>query len=437
LEPDPFPLVEIVINPISFYDIIGLITLIILLLFSALLSGSEISYFSLTPNEKEKLKSSKHKTDKRIISLLNKPENLLATILISNNFVNVGIVILSTYIINNIFDFRESIKLGFFIQIVVVSFVLLLFGEIIPKMYAKHLSLKFAKFMSKPISVLEIIFYPLSKILVKSTKIVDKKLAKKRLKITKEDLSVAIDLTSEEVNEQKQILKGIVEFGNLQVKEIMKSRLDVLAIDIKSTFDSVKKNIIESGFSRIPVFSENLDEIKGILYIKDLLPHLHKPNNFKWQTLIRGAYFVPESKKIGGLLEEFKKLKIHLAIVIDEYGGTSGIVTLEDILEEIIGDITDEFDYEKDLFTKISKNEYMFEAKILLNDLYKILKLDSNFFDEIRGEAETLAGLILELKSELPKKGDIFKFKNIKFRIIEVDNRRIKKVKIEITKKQD
>ena len=434
MEPDPFPLVEIVINPISFYDIIGLITLIILLFFSAVLSGSEISFFSLNPNEKEKLKLSKFNSDKRIISLLKKPEKLLATILITNNFVNVGIVILSTYIINNIFDFNDAIKLGFFIQVVIVSFILLLFGEVIPKIYAKHLSVKFAKFMSMPISVLEIIFYPLSNLLVKSTKIVDKKLAKKRQTITKEDLSVAIDLTSEEVNEQKQILKGIVEFGNLQVKEIMKSRLDVISIDIKSNFDYVKKIVIDSGFSRIPIFLENLDEIKGILYIKDLLPHLHKLNNFKWQTLIRGAYFVPESKKIGGLLDEFKKLRIHLAIVIDEYGGTSGVVTLEDVLEEIIGDITDEFDDEKELFVKINENEYIFEAKILLNDLNKILKLESDFFDEIRGEAETLAGLILELKSELPEKGDIFKFKNIKFKIIEVDNRRIKKVKLEIEK---
>ncbi len=437
MEPDPFPLVTIVINPISFYDIIGLITLIILLFFSALLSGSEISFFSLNPNEKEKLKLSKHNADKRIISLLSKPEQLLATILISNNFVNVGIVILSTYVINHIFDFSDAVKLGFFIQIVIVSFILLLFGEIIPKIYAKHLSVKFAKFMSKPIRVLEIVFLPLSNLLVKSTKIVDKKLAKKRSVITKEDLSVAIDLTSEEVNEQKQILKGIVEFGNLQVKEIMKSRLDVTAVDIKSNFTEVKKIVIDSGFSRIPVFLENLDEIKGILYIKDLLPHLHKSNNFKWQTLIRGAYFVPESKKIGGLLEEFKKLKIHLAIVIDEYGGTSGVVTLEDVLEEIIGDITDEFDDEKELFVKISDTEYIFEAKILLNDLYKILKLENDFFDEIKGEAETLAGLILELKSGLPEKDDIFEFENIKFIIIEVDNRRIKKVKLEITENEN
>lgn len=433
MESDPFPLVEVIVNPININDIIGFISLLILLFLSALMSGSEISFFSLSPLEKEKIKLRKSGLGKLVYTLLKKPNRLLATILISNNFINISIVILSTYIINKIYDFSNDVKLGFFIEVIAVSFVLLLFGEIIPKIYAKHLSLKFAKFMAKPISILEFLLYPLSNLLVKSTKLVDKRLARNRNVISKEDLSVAIELTSDDVKEQKNILKGIVEFGNLQVQEIMKSRLDIVAIDINSSFEELKQLIIKSGFSRIPTFSENLDDIKGILYIKDILPHLHKSNNFKWQTLIRSAYFIPDSKKIGGLLDEFKKLKIHMAIVIDEYGGTSGIITLEDVLEEIIGDITDEFDDEKELFVKIADKEYIFEAKVLLNDLYKILNLENGIFEEIKGEAETLAGLLLEVKSELPKKGDEFNYRGLKFEIVEADNRRIKKVKIILT----
>ena len=427
MEPEPI-LLSIIVNPIGFSFLIGLFILIILLIISALISGSEVAFFSLTPTSIDTIKRSKTKSGKIILQLLKKPEHLLATILIANNFVNVGIVILSTYVTNLIFDFSQNPSLGFTFQVIIITFILLLFGEILPKIYAKQYSIKFCEYMSLPIFTLDKIFHPISLLLANTTEVVNKRLAKKRSNISIKDLSVALDLTSEEDSGNKKILKGIVEFGSIQVNEIMKARVDVVSIDIKSTFNKVKSVIIDSGFSRIPIMDGDIDNIIGVLYIKDLLPYLSKNEDINWQTIIREPYFVPETKKIDGLLEEFQNLKIHMAIIVDEYGGTSGIVTLEDVLEEIIGDINDELDDLREDYTIISDNEYLFEAKFLLNDFYKLFELEFDYFDEIKGEADTLAGLILEFKGELPEKGDKLSFGKFMFRVESVDNRRIKQI---------
>ena len=432
MEPEPILLLNIIINSIGFDFLIGLIILIVLLIASALISGSEVAFFSLTPSNLDTLKQKETKSRKTILQLLKKPEHLLATILITNNFVNVGIVILSTYVTNLVFDFSQSPTLGFVFQVVIITFLLLLFGEILPKIYAKQYSIKFSEFMSLPIFTLDKVFHPISLLLANTTEVVNKRLAKKRSNLSIEDLSVALDLTSEEDSGNKKILKGIVEFGSIQVNEIMKARVDVVSIELKSNFNKVKAVIIESGFSRIPVMDIDIDNIKGVLYIKDLLPHLSKNDNFKWQTLIRSPYFVPETKKIDGLLEEFQHQKIHMAIIVDEYGGTAGIVTLEDVLEEIIGDINDELDDVREDFIKISDKEYIFEAKYLLNDFYKLFEIEFDYFDEIKGEADTLAGLILEIKGELPNKNDIVSFGKFTFKVKSVDNRRIKQVTLTI-----
>lgn len=402
----------------------------VLLLFSALISGSETAFFSLSPKQIEEIKDSENT---KIIHLLSQPNKLLATILISNNFVNIGIVILSTYITSSIFDFSHAKTIGFIIQVIIVTFLLLLFGEIIPKVYASQHSKGFCLFMSYPLNVLSKIFKPISYLLTTTTSFIDKRLHKKD-NISLGDLSQAIELASEDIREEKEILEGIVKFGNLNCEEVMTARVNVVALDIKTDFDQVKENIINSGFSRLPVFFKTFDNIKGILYVKDLLPHINKQKSFKWQSLIRPPYFVPETKKISDLLEDFQEKKTHLAFVVDEYGGCSGIVTMEDILEEIVGEISDEYDEEESMFTLNKKGAYVFEASILLNDFFKILKLDDTTFDEIKGEADTLAGLILEIKGEIPDAQDEIIFKNFKFTILSVDNRRIKKIQFEIIK---
>lgn len=413
--------------------ILGLIVLVILLLFSALISGSEVAYFSLRPVDKEKLKSRKGRKYKIVTRFLEKPDRLLATILITNNFVNVGIVILAAFITNSLVDFSMAPTLGFIVQVVVITFIILLFGEVIPKVYAAYFSYKFAVFMGKPLYVLSKVFKPIGTFLIYSTSIVNKRLAKKKQNISIDDLSDALDLASDAVSEEENILRGIVKFRNIDVKAIMRSRVDVVAIDIKTKFTELLTIIIESGYSRIPVYDDSFDKIKGLLYVKDLLPHYQKGDSFKWQTLVRPPYYVPESKMINDLLKEFQTNKIHLAIVIDEYGGTSGIVTLEDILEEIVGEIADETDDEEFVFTKIDDQNYIFEAKVLLHDLYKTLEIDDTTFDDIKGEADTLAGLILELKKEIPKYKEEIVYKNFQFTIEAVDKRRIKRIKVTLT----
>ncbi|MPQ45823.1 gliding motility-associated protein GldE [Marinifilum sp. N1E240] len=402
--------------------------MVLLLFCSALISGSEVALFSLSPQQVNDIEAEDNTKNKHLLKLLRMPEKLLATILIANNFVNVGIVILSSFITNSLVDFSNAETIGFIVQVVIITFLLLLFGEIIPKVYATQTSVRFSKFMAFPLFYLEKIFRPLSVILIKSTSIVNKRISKKQ-NISMGDLSQALELTADEITEEMEILEGIVNFGNINVEEIMKSRVDVIAMDVRDGFGKVKSTIIESGYSRIPVYDGTFDNVSGILYVKDLLPHHHKPNTFRWQSIIRPPYYVPETKKINDLLEEFQTQKNHMAIVVDEYGGTSGIITMEDILEEIIGDITDESDEEKDTFTLEKDGSYLFEGKTLLNDFFKIVDLDSDIFENVKGDADTLAGLLLEIKGEIPQKKEEFTYESYRFIVEAVDNRRIKKIR--------
>lgn len=416
------------LSTFTFVDAIFIVILLLLLICSALISGSEVAYFSLTPGDLEKLKE---KGYDKVSNLHKKPNLLLSTILISNNFVNVAIVIISSYLVNSLFNFSNNPVLGFIIQVVLVTFVILLFGEIIPKLYANRSQVKMAIFMAAPLTFLTYVFRPLSMLLIKSTSVISKRMAKKD-GLSIDQLSKALELTQDsEINNEKEILEGIVRFSNISAIDIICPRINMIAIDIKDNFEHVKDIVIEHGYSRLPVYRENLDTIEGVLYVKDLLAHLKEDENFSWQSLLRPAYFVPETKKINDLLEEFQSKKVHLAIVVDEYGGTSGIVSMEDILEEIVGEINDEYDEKEETYIKIRNNAYIFEASTLLNDFIKIVDADQDSFKDIEGEADTLAGLILEIKGELPKKNDVIVYLDHKFTILEVDNRRIKKIKYE------
>lgn len=414
---------------------ISLLVIMILLVFSALVSGSEVAYFSLSPSEKHKIAGKATKSNTYILKNLESPEQLLATILVANNFVNVGVVILSSFTVDSLVDFSNEPILGFVIQVIVISSIILLFGEIIPKVYSTHHALKFARFIAIPMHYMIKILSPINSVLIYSTSFLNSRIQAYNKHISVDELSQALELTSQtELKDENEILKGIVKFGNKSVVEIMRSRVDVVSADIDFSYNEIMELITERGFSRIPVYSETFDNIKGILYIKDLLPHVQKGASFRWQSIIRPPFYVPETKKIDDLLEEFQKNKVHMAIVVDEYGGTSGIVTLEDVLEEIVGEITDEFDEEEKLYTKISENKYLFDGKSMLNDFYKVTGSEVSVFDEVKGEADTLAGLILELKGEIPVKNDIITYKNFVFSIEAVDNRRIKQIKVEITK---
>ncbi len=415
------------------FDVVDLVLLVILLLLlasSALLSGSEVAYFSLTPSDIAGLKRSNRKNDKLLLRLYHQPEMLLGTILVGNNFVNIAIVILSTFLTNRIVDFSRARVLGILVQVVGITFLLLLFGEIMPKIYATQRRIPWARLMARPLQVTWLVFYPLIIMLVKSTSLIKKRLAGKGRNISIDELSDALELSADGAIEDERILKGITKFGNLDVEEVMTPRVDVFAVEIRTPFRTLVEEIIREGYSRVPVYNKTFDHVKGILYIKDILPHVHKKNSFRWQTLIRPPYFVPESKKINDLLEEFQINKIHIAIVVDEYGGTSGIVTLEDIIEEIVGEIADEHEEEEELYTRKGKNHFVFEGKILLNDFYKVFGMEDDYFDEIRGEADTLAGLILELRGKIPGKGETLRYRDFTFRVMEADKRRIKKIEV-------
>ncbi len=401
--------------------------MLVLIFLSALISGSEVAYFSIPPSKIKELRKQKNDTALRIINLLNKPEKLLATILISNNLVNIAIIIISSYLTSNLLEFNNNTVLEFLFKVVIITFIILLFGEIIPKIYATRITFKFAKFMSIPLIILTNILSPFSYLLISSSSIISKRIKTKN-DISIDELSDALNLAKDEnLKEDEKILKGIVNFGSINTSQIMKYRVDVVYIDIKENFKNVLKLIIDSGFSRIPVCEKTFDNIKGVLYAKDLLPHIHK-ENFRWQSLIRPPYYVPENKKINDLLSEFQSKKIHMAIVIDEYGGSVGIITLEDVLEEIVGEITDEFDDLAENYKKISQTEIEFDAKILLQDFYKLMKIDDKYFDEVKGEAETLAGFILEIVGDIPNTNEVLNYKDFEFKILEVDNRRIKKI---------
>ncbi len=413
--------------------IAALLSMLVLLVCSALISGSEVAYFSLSPTDHEEIKNKVIPAAAIIDSLLERPKRLLATILITNNFVNIAIVVLSTFITDELIAPHWHPQLKFALQVVVVTFMLLLLGEVIPKIYANKKPLKLANLMAYPIYYLRTVLSPFSYLLVNSTNFIDKRVKKKGHQISVDELSHALELTSEENHneEDQKILEGIVKFGNTDVKQVMTARVDVISLEQAQSFAEVKAIILDSGFSRIPVHEENFDNIKGILYIKDLLPHLEK-SEFNWQKLIRKPYFVPENKKIDDLLREFQNMKTHLAIVVDEYGGSSGIITLEDILEEIVGDISDEFDDDELVYSKLDDHTYVFEGKVSLKDMYRVIEIEGEEFEAEKGESETLAGFVLELFGKIPKKNEKIKFKDYLLTIDAADKRRIKRVKITI-----
>lgn len=413
---------------------IALFVMAILLILSALVSGSEIAFFSLKHSQLEDLHDDGSTRALRVISLMEKPKRLLATILITNNVVNIAVIIISTFVTSIVFNFEDYFIVGFIVQVIVVTFLLLLFAEVMPKVYATQNALSFALFMSGMMITLRRVFYPLSTLLVKTTNLIDKKLDVRKSGFSADELSHAIDLAHDEksTEEDKQILYGIVQFSNINAREIMKSRMDVVAVDENTPFNELIQTIVEAGYSRIPVFKENFDNVTGILYIKDLLPHLDSTPDFRWVNLIRSCFFVPESKKINDLLKEFQEKKIHMAIVVDEYGGTAGIITLEDILEEIVGEINDEFDIVETIYSKVDNKNYVFEGRTLLKDFCKITGIDYAGFNEIKGEADTLAGLILEVRQEIPYKGEKISFNGFDLIIDAVDNRRIKRIRVAI-----
>ena len=412
--------------------VIALALAVLLLFASGFISASEVAFFSLKPNDINRIKEGNHPADSVILDLLNNSEFLLATILIANNFVNVAIVMLCTYGINEWLDFSNVPMLGFVLETIVLTFLLLLFGEIMPKIYAKQNTLPFIHKAAPTLLNIRKICKPLAALLVHSTSTINKTLAKKKYDISVDELSKALELTSKAIPEEKEMLAEIIKFYNKTADEIMTSRLDMEDLDIKANFKEVIDTIIKCGYSRIPVYSGTEDNIKGILYIKDLLPYLDKPETFRWQSLIRPAYFVPETKKIDDLLEEFRTNKIHMAIVVDEFGGTSGIVTMEDILEEIVGEISDEYDEDEKQYIRLADGSYIFEAKIQLTDFFRATDTDPADFEKITEEVETLAGLLLEIKGDFPRRREVIEYKNYRFQILEMDNRRILKVKFNV-----
>ena len=412
--------------------IISTTVVIILLFISGIVSGSEYAFFSITPGDRDVLKKSRSRIGKLILNRLRNPGRLMATILITKIFVNVALVILSSYVISSMFTFSSPSWMNIITQVVIITFLILFGSEILSKIFTSSFPLKFAGIVAPGLKFLSILFWPVSSVLIYYTTIVNKKITRYRGSLPVHDLSDALELTEAGRTEEKDILKGIMKFGNIDVCDIMRSRVDTIAVDIKTRYDELIRTVTESGYSRIPVYEDSFDQIRGVLYIKDLMPHLDKPLNFTWQNLIRPSFFVPESKKINALLKEFQKNRIHMAIVVDEYGGTSGIVTLEDILEEIVGEITDESDNEPPPYEKIDDHNFIFEGKVLLNDFCKILGFDNSFFDPVKGEADTLAGLILEIRGELPSKDEKIVLKNLIFKIVTVDARRIKEIHVTI-----
>ena len=433
MKEDPFPIIlnllyQLNIDVLHLENLFVFCLILILLVFSALISGAEVAYFSLSMSDLESLKENKNKL---IIKLLKSPNSLLATILIVNNFINVAIIILSAYLTTISIVFAEDSVLEFIFQVVIITCLLVLFGEITPKIYAHHNAIKFSLWMAKPLIFLNKALYPISFLLVSTTSIIENRLKRKELDVNIDEISKALDLTDQE-NKSKEgkILRSIVEFGDTDVKEIMKSRVDVIAIDKKTKFSDLLKLIVSSGYSRIPVYDVQFDNVLGILYIKDLIPYLSKGDSFKWLDLCRAPFFVPENKMINDLLKEFQAKKNHIAIVVDEYGGASGIVTLEDVLEEIVGEINDEFDDDHNNYSKLDDNNFVFEGKILLIDFLKIINYDLDYFDDLKGESDSLAGLILENEGRIPKIGDVIIIKSFTFQIESVDLRRIKRIKV-------
>jgi len=420
-----------ILNPIDSGIVISLVIMGVLIILSALMSGSEVAYFSISKADQEKLKTENSVSGLRVLKLLETPKKLLATILIANNFINVAIVAVSTIVMNKWLHDDISGTASFVIQVVLVTFIILLFGEVMPKVYATKHNIALAKFISSSLSVIKVVVSPISSLLVASSSLIDKRIKKKTEAISVDHLEHALSITKDvgDREDEKKILEGIIKFGNTDAKQIMTPRMDIISFDVGMNFNELKEAIVNSKYSRIPVFEESIDSIKGILYVKDLLPYIDE-DEYKWQTIIRSTKFIPENKKLDDLLTDFQNTKTHMAVVVDEYGGTSGIVTLEDVLEEIVGDITDEFDDEDLVYTKIDNLNFVFEGKTPIIDMCRVLGINGDKFEDEKGEADTIAGFCIEQAGKILLKNEKVVFEDVTFTIEAADRRRIKQVKV-------
>jgi gliding motility-associated protein GldE len=439
LDPEPTVLIStLLITSTSF--ITSIILLIVLLICSALISGAEVALFSLTKSNIDEGVGKKSVAMSIIAILLERPKKLLATILVANNFINIAVVLLFAYIGETVFSSITNDIVRFLIEVFSATFLILLFGEIIPKIYASRNSVKFSSFIARPLKILDVLLSPLSLPMRFVTIQIQNKFGKQRSNLSVNQLSQALELTNDRdtTQEEQKLLQGIVTFGNTDTKQVMRPRMDLFALNIVTPFETIIKDIIDNGYSRIPVYEENIDTIKGVLYVKDLLPHLNK-QKFNWTTILREPFFVPENKKLDDLMVEFQTKKVHLAVVVDEYGGTSGLVSLEDIIEEIVGDISDEYDDEDLIYTKLDSNNYSFEGKTPLKDMYKIVGIeeDANHFEAKKGEAETLAGFVLEISGGFPRIGSKINFKNYVFTIEALERKRIKQIKLTLLNRSE
>ncbi|MFC4870205.1 gliding motility-associated protein GldE [Negadavirga shengliensis] len=432
---DPYPSLLILADVLDIsagYILVNAFFFLTLLVLSALVSGSEVAFFSLNHDDIRQIREEASDKSLQVIHLIEDPQKLLSTVLILNNLINISIVTLTTFFTWKVFGTDTTGILVIVFQTVGVTFSIVFIGEIVPKVYANTARISFSRFMAPFLAFFSVLLSPLSIVLMTLSNVIEKKIEKKGYSLSVDELHQALEITAVDTsNEERDILKGIVNFGTLSVKQVMRSRMDITAVDTEMDFHELMDKINKSGYSRIPAYEDTIDQIKGILYIKDLLDYLENDEHFRWQDLIRKGYFVPENKKLDDLLKDFKNKRVHMAIVVDEYGGTSGLVTLEDLIEEIIGDINDEFDdVEEFLFKQVDENTYIFEGKISLNDFCKKLDLDIQIFDEVKGESESLGGLLLELNANLPKNGTRIRFKNFEFVILAVDTRKIKKIKV-------
>lgn len=428
MDPDPSSL----FNAIDFELLIGSISVLVLLVCSAFISGSEVALFSLSQKDLDEIKETDFNKGNLIADLLERPKKLLATILVANNFINITIVILFASFSEKLFTNVSSFLLRFILEIIVVTFLILLFGEVLPKIYANRNNVSFSRLVAIPILILDKLFSPLTIPMRNITLYIEKKFSAQKTSFSVDQLSHALELTNHEetTQEEQKILEGIVTFGNTDVRQVMSPRIDIFALDFEEKFDEIMPKIVEKGYSRIPVYKENIDQIEGVLFIKDLIPYIDEKKDFHWQSLLRDPFFVPENMKLDNLLKAFQGMKNHLAIVVDEYGGTSGLISLEDILEEIVGDISDEFDDEDLIYSKLDEKNFIFEGKIGLKDFYKIVEANGEIFENAKGEAETLAGFILEISGNFPKKGQKIIFNTFTFTIESLDKRRIKQIKV-------
>lgn len=438
MDPDPASFLNF-FAAFDFSQLIGSFAVLLLLVASALISGAEVAFFSLTPADFETDENKRTPREQIVIKLLDKPKKLLATILVANNTINIAAILLFDNLTDQVFENINSLFLGInvklILEVVVVTFLILLFGEILPKVYASRNKVEFSRFMSYPLNILDKVFSPLSLPMRSVTSLIHNRLGKQRVGLSVDQLSQALELTShhDTTKEEQKILRGIVSFGNTDTKQVMRPRLDIFALNQEQDFQEVISEIVAKGYSRIPVYMDSIDSVTGILYVKDLLPYLDR-KDFDWKELLREPYFVPENKKLDDLLNDFKTKKNHLAIVVDEYGGTSGLISLEDIIEEIVGDISDEFDDEDLVFSKLDDKNYVFEGKTPLKDFYRVLRLeDPSLFEENKGEAETLAGFLLEISGSFPKKNEVILFDKYSFTIEVIDNKRIKQIKLSIS----